>query len=82
MTVHVQTDLEPDTMELDVETRQPPRIVLQVEFDRGELTRLQKAIGRGPGMIRFIKQAALEKADAEAQRRADDTADSSVEAAD
>ena len=77
MTVHVQTDLEPDTMELDVETRQPPRIILQVEFDRGELAQLREAIGRGP-LIRFIKQAALEKADAEAQRRADQT----VEAAD
>ena len=77
MTVHVQTDLEPDTMELDVETRQPPRIILQVEFDRGELAQLREAIGRGP-LIRFIKQAALEKADAEAQRRADQ----SVEAAD
>ena len=82
MTVHVQTDLEPDTMELDIEARQPPRIILQVEFDRGELAQLREAIGRGPSMIRFIKQAALEKADAEAQRRADQTVDSSVEAAD
>ena len=47
----------------------PGKIGLQVDFDQEELDRLYQAIGHAPGIIPFIKQAALEKADAEAARQ-------------
>ncbi len=80
--LHIDTPIA-DAEEIPYEREQmgPGSIVLQIKFERDEIDRLKTRSPKGP-LIRFIKQAALEKADAEAQRRADDTADSSVEAAD
>ena len=67
MPIHAGTDLEPDTPELDVEAEKPGRAVLRVEFTREELALLRRAVGRGPGMVEFLKSAALEVAAREAK---------------
>ena len=70
MPIHAGTDLEPDTPELDVEAEKPGCAVLRVEFTREELALLRRAIG--PGLVRFVKSAALEVAGREAKRIASD----------
>ena len=80
--LHIETPIA-DAEEIPYEREQmgPGSVVLQIRFERDEIDRLRTRSPQGP-LIRFIKQAALEKADAEAQRRADQTVDGSVEAAD
>ena len=78
MPIHVGTDLEPDTPELDVEPEQPGRATLQVEFTREELALLRREIGRGPGLVRFVKAVALEAA----SRKAKAESSNSLHAAD
>jgi hypothetical protein len=72
MPIHVGTDLEPNTPELDVEVQKPARAILQVEFTREELALLRRAIGQGPGMARFVKLAALEAAGGVAKGKSGD----------
>ena len=51
----------------------PGSIVIEVEFDDGEIDRLRAGVPRGPeGITRFIKRAALELADREAERKAEE----------
>ena len=73
MPIHVGTDLEPDTPELDVEAEKPGRAILRVEFTPEELALLRRAIGRGPGMVRFVKSAALEVAGRKAKTKSSDS---------
>ena len=73
MPIHVGTDLEPDTPELDVEADKPARATLQVEFTREELALLRRAAGPGPGLIRFVKAAALEAASRKAKIESSDS---------
>ncbi len=73
MPIHVGTDLEPDTPELDVEAEKPARATLQVEFTREELALLRQATGRGPGLVRFVKSAALEAASRKAKTESPDS---------
>lgn len=72
MPVHVSTDLEPDTTELDVEVEKPGHAVLRVEFTREYLALLRRAIERGPRMVRFVKSAALEIAGREVKGKSGD----------
>ena len=68
---------EAEEIPYDPAKKGPGIMRLEIEFERDEINRLKARHPRGP-LIRFIKQAALEKADAEAARRAE----TSVEAAD
>lgn len=80
---HIDVPIPDDDPGIEVVNRQPARWRLVLDFEPEDMQRLRAGLPLDDRrMIRFIKQAALEKADAEAQRRADDTADSSVEAAD
>ena len=49
----------------------PGSFVIEVEFSSEEIDRLREAVTRGR-YARFIKQAALELADREAERKAED----------
>ena len=68
--VHIDTPLTPDTPEIpyDPAKKGPGTMRLEIEFNREEINRLKARHPRGP-LIHFIKQAALEKADAEAVRQ-------------
>ncbi len=68
---------EAEEIPYDPAKKGPGIMRLEIEFERDEINRLKARHPRGP-LIRFIKQAALEKADAEAARQAE----ASVEAAD
>ena len=47
--------------------------MIEVEFDPEEVKRLRAGYSRGPeGITRFIKRAALELADREAKRKAEE----------
>ena len=73
MPVHVGTDLEADTPELDVDAEKPAIAILQVEFTRDEIGLLRQAVSRDLGMLEFVKAAALEAADREAKTKSSDT---------
>ena len=76
--VHIDTPIDDlEEIPYDPAKKGPGIMRLEIEFDRDEINRLKARHPRGR-LIRFIKQAALEKADAEAARRAE----TSVEAAD
>ena len=76
--VHIDTPIDDlEEIPYDPAKKGPGVMRLEIEFDRDEINRLKTRHPRGP-LIRFIKQAALEKADAEAARQAE----ASVEAAD
>ena len=80
---HFDVPIPDDDPGIEVANRQPERWRLVLDFEPEDMQRLRAGLPLDDRrLIRFIKQAALEKADAEAQRRADQTVDSSVEAAD
>ena len=71
--VHIMNPpiLEAEEIPYDPAEMGPGSFVIEIEFDRDEMQRLKAGTPRPVRLIRWIKQAALEKADAEAQRRAD-----------
>ena len=71
--LHIETPIDDvDEIPYDRSQMGPGCIVLEVEFSRDELARLRRALGPGPGMVRFVKRAALETADREAKAKSDD----------
>ena len=80
--VHIDTPIDDlEEIPYDPAKKGPGVMRLEIEFDRDEINRLKTRHPRGP-LIHFIKQAALEKAEAQARQHADQQADQSVEAAD
>ncbi len=69
MPVHLGTDLEADTPELDVDAEKPALAILQVEFTRDQIGLLRQAVGRDLGMLEFVKAAALEVAGREIKKQ-------------
>ena len=70
---HVVTPLTSDTPGIEVANREPAHWMIEVEFDPEEVKRLRAGYTRGPeGITRFIKRAALELADREARRKAEE----------
>ncbi len=61
--LHIETPIE-DAEEISLDRPEAGRghFIMQVEFSREELAVLRQAIGRGPGMVRFVKAAALDTA--------------------
>ena len=58
---------------IEVANREPAHWLIEVEFDPEEVKRLRAGYTRGPeGYTRFIKRAALELADREAERKAEE----------
>ena len=79
MPAHVDVPIPEDDPGIEVANRLPPSWRFVLDFDPDEVQRLRDGLPLDDKRAtRFIKQAALEKADAEAARRAE----TSVEAAD
>ena len=80
--LHIETPID-DLEEIPYDRSQmgPGSMILEVKFERDEINRLKARHPRGP-LIRFIKQAALEKADAQARPHDDQQTARSAEAAD
>ncbi len=73
MPIHVGTDLEPGTPELDAQAEQPAVVVFEIEFSSDELGRLSAGLPDDDRrIIRFIKRAALEAADRGASAKSGD----------
>ena len=70
--LHIDTPID-DLEEIPYDRSQmgPGSLVLEIEFNREEINRLMARHPKGP-LIRFIKQAALERADREATPLASD----------
>ncbi|MYD55070.1 MAG: hypothetical protein F4W96_12305 [Chloroflexi bacterium] len=70
--LHIDTPID-DLEEIPYDRSQmgPGSLVLEIEFNREEINRLKARHPRGP-LIRFIKQAALERADREARHAGSD----------
>ncbi len=67
--VHIDTPIDDlEEIPYDPAKKGPGIMRLEIEFNRDEINRLKARHPRGP-LIRFIKQAALEAADAEAARQ-------------
>ena len=68
--VHIETPLTPDTPEIPYDRSQmgPRSMILEIEFNGEEIDRLKAGTPRPVRLIQWIKQAALERADAEARR--------------
>jgi len=64
--------LEAEEIPYDRADMGPGSFVLEIEFNREEMARLKAGTPRPVRLIRWIKQAALERADAEARRHASD----------
>ncbi len=71
--VHIMNPpiLEAEEIPYDPADMGPGSFVLEIEFNREEMARLKAGTPRPVRLIRWIKQAALEKADAEARRRSE-----------
>ena len=71
--VHIMNPpiLEAEEIPYDPSQMGPRSMLLEIEFNGDEIDRLKAGTPRPVRLVRWIKQAALEKADAEAQRRAD-----------
>ena len=71
--VHIMSPpiLEAEEIPYDRADMGPGVLILEVEFNREEIDRLRARHPRGP-LIRFVKQAALERADREAAAKAAD----------
>ena len=77
MSAHRETELTPDTPELDVKIRRPGRMRIQVEFTPDEIKRLRVGVkAHADGVAAFIKNAALAEADRIAENRSDETRES------
>lgn len=63
--------LEAEEIPYDRSQMGPRSMLLEIEFNGDEIDRLKAGTPRPVRLIQWIKQAALERADAEAQRRAD-----------
>ena len=61
--VHIDSPID-DVDEIPYERSEmgPGKFGLTVDFSREELDLLRRAHGPGPGLIRFVKAAAIEKA--------------------
>jgi hypothetical protein len=64
--------LEAEEIPYDPADMGPGSFVLEIEFSREEMARLKAGTPRPVRLTRWIKQAALERADREAERHADD----------
>ena len=77
MSAHRETELTPDTPELDVDVRRPGRMHIQVEFTPDEIKRLRIGVkAHADGVVAFIKNAALAEADRIAESRPEKTRES------
>ena len=70
--LHIETPIaDAEEIPYDPAKKGPGTMRLQIEFDREEIERLRARHPRGP-LIRFIKRAALETADREAEAKSGD----------
>lgn len=65
---HVESPIDDvDEIPYDRSEMEPGKFGLTVDFSREELDLLRRAHGPGPGLIRFVKSAALEAAERAAE---------------
>ncbi len=69
---HIDVPLAEDEPGIEVANRQPAHWRIEVDFTPEEVKRLRAGLPGDGRVTRFIKQAALERADAEARRIASD----------
>ena len=83
-TRHVMSPPIEDAEEIpyDPALKAPRNLKIELRFNGDEIDRIKAGIPRPVHLHNWMKEAILEKADRDAQRRADQTVDSSVEAAD
>jgi len=72
MPAHIDVPLAEDEPGIEVANRQPAHWRIEVDFTPAEVKRLRAGLTGDGRVTRFIKQAALERADAEARRIASD----------
>ena len=82
--LHIETPIvDEDEIPYDPAKKGPGVLVMELTFERAEIERLKARSSRGSEPLgRFIKRAALEAADREAQPGSESGADGSIEAAD